>query len=745
VTADNATALAISGGVDSMALAYLCSKIKTAADPYFKVADHPVSRPYAVIVDHRLRKGSEYEAGKVAAAIQDLGLTPQVTKARWNEVIAPDADPNELPNVETVARYLRYRRLGAFCSYMRIPTLLTAHHQDDQYETVMMRLLSGHGYRGLQGMRPATDIPECYDIHGVYQSGFVDDQRSGNPLYHIAPSSRERKLLKSGLRAEVDPAVIAREIEAGLKADVATAYLDDYEGIGNKRAPRLVPLDVEDGGVMVYRPLLNFSKERLIATCVENKIPWFEDHTNADRTLTMRNSVRYMDKNHKLPEALQKPSILRLAARCQARVASVEAEADRLFNRVAIHEFSPNAGTAIVTLPEFSLPAVPRKSSASRATLQKRLTHYRHVAALVIRRLLSLVTPERELPQPAQLTPLVSMLFPSLAPNPAEQPDPKPYVIRSTLFTPLPYTTNTTPNDRRQPQPQRWFLSRAPHPTNRPPPSITFSELPFARRLNKPPSAWKPRGWATTSLFDGRYWVRILHRLPCKIRVAPFDMAHHKPFREALGDRGRKDLAAVLGRYAPGKARYTLPAVYATLDVGGLLSGESAWWPEWKEKEGKDGKDGKEGGREVRVGDGAKSLAAWAAGLVYQQQRPVVSHEEVTAGEQMREAETVAKMKDRGLGSLQLSRLEWELKLKETEVVQLLALPTLGIGLPGLEDWLRCDVRYRKVDEELLRLSKYGGRLIGRREMRERVKPLYRRRWPRRGKGRAGLRRAVYL
>ena len=681
-----------------MALAYLCTKIRPTNE-WFKVADHPVSSPYGLIVDHGLREGSAVEAENVATAIKRLGVKAHILKIRWKEVLGEDANPSQLPNLETMARYLRYRRLGAFCAVRSVAALFTAHHEDDQYETVMMRLLSGHGYRGLQGMRPATDIPECYDLHGVYQSGFIDDQRSDRPFYNMTPNERERKLLKSGLRNELDPAVIAREIEAGLKWDVATAYLDDYKG-GTKPgrpAPLLAPLQVEDGGIMVYRPLLRFGKDRLIATCLENGIPWFEDHTNADQTLTMRNAVRHMHKHYTLPAALQKPSILRLQERCRARIASAEAEVDRLLSRVRIHEFGANAGTLVVTVPRFSLPTVPRKSSASPDTQEKRLAHYRHIAALLIRRLLSMVSPERELSQPAQLTHLVSMLFPPLATTTTPRQHPKPYVICGVLFTPL-LDTN------------RWLLTRAPHASNTAPPSLTFPSLAITKRLSRPPRAWKTQGWTVPLLFDGRFWIRLMHRLPCRLRVAPFAPEHHKPFREALADDGaRKELAALLRRYAPGKTRYTLPAVYATVDVAGLLAG-GGWWLDYRSADA--------------------TTAPAGAGLLPEE------NEEEEEEEELDETEAVARIRNDSLGAVHAARVAWErgLPVRE-EGMQLLALPTLGVGLPGLEDWLRWEVMYRKVDYRLLRLNRLGGRGIGRRELRDRVRWLNR--WTRLLRGRA--------
>lgn len=689
-----------------MALAYLCSKIRPT-NQWFKVVDHPVSSPFGIIVNHGLREGSAEEADNVAMATRKLGVKSHVVKIRWDEVLPAGTSPNDVPNIETLARYLRYRRLGAFCKLGQMATLFTAHHEDDQYETVMMRLLSGHGYRGLQGMRLAVDIPECYDLHGVYQSGFVDDQRSRDPFYNIAPNDRERRMLKRGLRNEVDPAVIAREIEAGLRNDFGAAYLDDHDGIaaGSKRAPRLAPLEIEDGGVMVYRPLLHFSKDRLIATCLENNIPWFEDHTNADRTLTLRNAVRYMRQNHKLPVALQKPAILRLAERCQKRVAFAEAEAERLLDRVLVHEFGPNAGTAVVTLPQFSFPTAPRRSSTSTAARQRRITHYRYIAALLIRRLLTMVTPERELSQPAQLSHLVSMLFPSLAdPSSTPPPQPKPYVICSVLFTPLPNPDH----------PPRWLLSRAPHASNVPRPEATFHELSFGRRLGRPPSAWKARGWSGARAFDGRFWIRLLHRLPCRIRVAPFEAEHHKPFREALaGDKERKELAAVLARYAPGKTRYTLPAIYATIDVADLLKG-GGWWPGQGQSQGSGAGSGQ--GPALDQGHN-RSRRLSQAGAIERDRK-------VETGE----AEPVVDQAKPGkLSGLHLTWWDWERDLKSKEQLQLLALPTLGVFLPGLDHWLRWEVRYRKVDYELLRLAKLGGRRTGRRELRERARCSYRR------------------
>ncbi|KAK0708949.1 hypothetical protein B0T26DRAFT_742564 [Lasiosphaeria miniovina] len=603
-------ALAISGGVDSMALAHLCATVQKekAKIGGVMISDNPLSSFRAFVVDHGLREGSSQEARSVAGAIakHTHPVKPHLLRLRWDEVIPSDVHPSTLPNVETLARRLRYRRLGTVAHKWLMTSIFTAHHEDDQYETVMMRLLLGHGYRGLQGMRRATDIPECHDLHLVNRSGFVDDQLQKNPFHNNIPTSTQRKGIRREMREEADHAALTREMAVSIRPlDDHLAFLDAYYGGagGSKRAPPLAPLDMEDGGISIFRPLLHFSKDRLIATCVENGIPWFEDPTNADQTMTIRNSVRHMVKHHELPTALQKPALLDLSARCRARVAAEEAETRRMFKLVVMHNFETATGTVLVELPQFSLPTVPARCSSPVARRQKRLDRYRLVAARMIRKLLAMVTPEQDITQEAQLGHLVSMLFPSLTGEDAlKTVEPKPYVICGVQFTPLLGT-----------QPLRWMLARAPYVSNVPRPRLVRAWMPLPEGWEEPAEFYKRAKWHEWELYDGRYWVRTKNSFPVKIIVAPFEAEHQKPFRESLADDNVRDrLSRLLKVHAPSKVRYTLPAIYAQADL------------------------------------------------------------------------------------------------------HLIALPTLGVQLPGVEDWLTWEFRYRKVDVSPLRLdwrrrSSHGG------------------------------------
>ena len=662
-----------------MALAFLCRRVLTCY-PAVRVADNPVSRFYGIIVDHALREGSDEEAQKVAKLVREkIGITAEVSRITWRNDSGDMIDPNQLPNFETAARQRRYDRIASACVGGGAVSFFTAHNEDDQYETVLMRLLSGHGYRGLQGMRAATDIPECYTRHGVYQSGFVDDQRRISPYYNMRPTWRQIRNTRRDLRDRLDARILAEEMIKGNSTDPAGLYLDEYGGIatGSRRAPMLTPMEIEDGGVMLYRPLLNFSKDRLIATCLENKIPWFEDKTNHDPTFTLRNAVRHMCKNHNLPVALQKPAILQFSQRCRDKVALQEAETDRLFERTNIHDFEANVGTAVVEMPKISLPTAPRRSLTCPVRRQKRTAHYRMIAALLIRRLLSLVTPEQELSPIKNLDYLVSLLFPSLAakdPTSSHLPSPpKPYVICGVHFTPLVGDYSL-----------RWLLSRAPYPSTAPRPLITTSSLYMKLRYGMNQENWKYRGWHGWLLYDGRFWIRIRHRLPAGIYIAPFEPEHQKSFREGLESREAKALLSLtLKRYAPGKVRYTLPAIYAVGKVDDVLAGRDYWQRYsylWQSRKG---------------------------GEIRHEEEKEADEKEVTRKNRESSAPPLRKWQ-----RIELIEQEEQKQAKP----QLLALPTLGFYLPGVEKWIECEIRYKKVDIGMVNQSHrfwYARRRLG--------------------------------
>lgn len=132
--------LAVSGGPDSTALLVL-------ADRWRKDVGIPVC---VATVDHGLRPESRQEAETVGALCATRGLA---------HAILPWEDEKPATGVPAAARAARYRLLGDHARKIGADTIVTAHHADDQAETVLMRLLRGSGPAGLAGMARRAAAP----------------------------------------------------------------------------------------------------------------------------------------------------------------------------------------------------------------------------------------------------------------------------------------------------------------------------------------------------------------------------------------------------------------------------------------------------------------------------------------------------------------------------------------------------------------------------------------------------------
>ncbi|MFN3554149.1 MAG: tRNA lysidine(34) synthetase TilS [Novosphingobium meiothermophilum] len=128
--------LAVSGGADSLALMLLMQEV---APRNFRVAT----------VDHGLRPESAGEAAMVGAHCARLGIAHQTLKVSLTKGAA----------IQERARAARYGALGGWCEREGLAALVTAHHADDQAETMVMRLNRGAGLRGLAAMRAVAPVP----------------------------------------------------------------------------------------------------------------------------------------------------------------------------------------------------------------------------------------------------------------------------------------------------------------------------------------------------------------------------------------------------------------------------------------------------------------------------------------------------------------------------------------------------------------------------------------------------------
>jgi tRNA(Ile)-lysidine synthase len=130
-------AIAVSGGPDSLALLLLAH----AAYP---------GRVRAATVDHGLRAEAAAEAAAVAALCGTLGIPHRILAA----VVEPVGE-----GLQAAARRARYAALAEWMDEEGLDLLLTAHHADDQAETLLMRLNRGSGVAGLAAVRGTGAVP----------------------------------------------------------------------------------------------------------------------------------------------------------------------------------------------------------------------------------------------------------------------------------------------------------------------------------------------------------------------------------------------------------------------------------------------------------------------------------------------------------------------------------------------------------------------------------------------------------
>ena len=130
---DKSFALAVSGGSDSLCLAYF-TRI---------YASEFGNKIHVLIVDHNLRKKSYQEALKVKAILRKKRILSKIL--RWKGKVPKS-------NIQKKARDIRYSMLSNYCLKNKVKYLITAHHGDDQIENFFIRLLRGSGLTGLSSM-----------------------------------------------------------------------------------------------------------------------------------------------------------------------------------------------------------------------------------------------------------------------------------------------------------------------------------------------------------------------------------------------------------------------------------------------------------------------------------------------------------------------------------------------------------------------------------------------------------------
>ena len=193
IAADAPLVVGVSGGVDSLVLWHWL--VHTAV--------HPPHHLTAVYIHHRTRPAADDEAELV-----------QRTAAQWQvpcRIVGVDV-PTGTGSWEAAARQVRYRALGQVAAELGGHIVATAHHADDQAETVLHHLLRGSGLAGLRGMRPWSALPE-WGLPYQLVRPLLHQRRTAIEAYaaqhHLTPAhdetNQETRFTRNRLRHELLP------------------------------------------------------------------------------------------------------------------------------------------------------------------------------------------------------------------------------------------------------------------------------------------------------------------------------------------------------------------------------------------------------------------------------------------------------------------------------------------------------------------------------------------------------------
>ena len=187
---------ACSGGPDSCALASALAACSRSTELRVELA----------YIDHGLQsvRGRRAERRSVERIAERCGLRLHVRQV--------NVDTHSGSGIEAAARRARYEALSTLCRERDAHAVCTAHHMDDQIETILMRLIQGSSLSGLAGMNETADLYGCPVLRpllGVERSQLVRYVKARGLRAHRDRSNRNRRFLRNRVRHVLMPKLLS--------------------------------------------------------------------------------------------------------------------------------------------------------------------------------------------------------------------------------------------------------------------------------------------------------------------------------------------------------------------------------------------------------------------------------------------------------------------------------------------------------------------------------------------------------
>jgi len=248
VDVNDGLVLAVSGGADSISLLHGTQQLWP---------DRP-DRLVVAHVNHRLRgDDSDADSAFVTKLAESLGLRCELLSMEHGSVQA-----NSRCSVEEAARKERYALLKEAATRLGFASVVTAHHMDDQAETILHNIIRGTGLRGLAGIQASRPLNEAVklvrpmlavsraDIDAVIAAEgyeYRDDHTNQETNF---TRNRIRHQLLPSLAAEYNPQIHRALVSLARQATDATRCMDEMadqvlEEIILESGPEICRLDAD--------------------------------------------------------------------------------------------------------------------------------------------------------------------------------------------------------------------------------------------------------------------------------------------------------------------------------------------------------------------------------------------------------------------------------------------------------------------------------------------------------------------
>jgi tRNA(Ile)-lysidine synthase len=204
--------VAFSGGLDSTVLLAALTRLRLRS---------PLR---AAHVDHGLHADSAHWSAHCAAVAADLGVSFVCERV--------EVDREASIGLEGAARAARYAALSGLISSGEV--LATAHHGDDQLETVLLRLLRGTGVRGLRGIVERSPFAGGWLVRpllGFTRAEILEQGHAWNLRWLEDPANDDLRHDRNFLRREVVPRLVSRWPAAARSAQRLAQQAADAERI----------------------------------------------------------------------------------------------------------------------------------------------------------------------------------------------------------------------------------------------------------------------------------------------------------------------------------------------------------------------------------------------------------------------------------------------------------------------------------------------------------------------------------